>query len=103
MLKIDSATLPAGSVLGITSNRNAGDPNTLFVDALAGQLHNTEFRIEGCAPGLIQSIDEKQKGSIRLSPVPTTLGGGVQFDSSKPNSSGIAIPVPVVPSQGGVK
>jgi uncharacterized repeat protein (TIGR01451 family) len=103
VLKIDSATLPAGSVLGITSNRNAGDPNTLFVDALAGQIHNAEFRLEGCTPGLIQSIDEKQKGSSTVTPVPAMPGGGVQFDSSKPNSGGLAIPAPVVPSQGGVK
>ena len=103
VLKIDRATLPTGSVLGITSNRNAGDPNTLFVDALAGQIHNTEFRLEGCTPGLIQSIDEKQKGPSRVTPIPAMPGGGVQFDSSKPNSGGLAIPEPVVPSQGGVK
>jgi large repetitive protein len=103
VLKIDSTTLPSGSVLGLTSNRNAGDPNTLFVDALAGQIHNTEFRIQGCTPGVIQSTDERQKGSIRVTPVPTIPGGGVQFDSSKPNSSGLSIPLPVVPSQGGVK
>jgi SdrD B-like domain len=103
VLKIDSATLPAGSVLGITSNRNVGDPNTLFVDVLAGQLHNTEFRIENCTPGIMKSIDERQKGSVRVTPVPTTPADGVQFDSSKPNSSGLAMPVPVVPSQGGTK
>ena len=103
VLKIDSNTLPAGSVLGITSNRNVGDPNTLFVDVLSGQLHNTEFRIESCTPGIMKSIDERQKGSVRVTPVPNTPAGDVQFDSSKPNSSGLAIPVPVVPSQGGAK
>jgi uncharacterized repeat protein (TIGR01451 family) len=103
VLKIDSNTLPPGSELAITSNRNAGDPNTLFVDVLAGQIHNAEFRIASCTPGLMQSIAERQKGSIRVTPAPTAPGSGVQFDSSKPNSTGLAIPQPVAPSKEGVK
>ena len=90
VLKVDGKSLPDGSVMGITSNRNAGDPNSLFVDVLAGQLHNTEFRVESCSPQVQQQIQMRQKGQgpgapAKAAPSP---GGGVQFDSSKPNISG---------------
>ena len=90
VLKIDSKTLPTGSVLGITSNRNAGDPNSLFVDVLAGQLHNTEFRVEGCSPQMQEQIQMRQKGQTTQAPGSTerSIKGGVQFDSSQPNING---------------
>ena len=103
VLKIDSASLPAGSVLAITSNRNVGDPNTLFVDVLAGQLHNADFRVESCTPSLLQLIEERAKGGARVTSVPVVKGNGVQFDSSKPNANGATMPLPVVPSKEGVK
>ena len=103
VLKIDSASLPAGSNLANTSNRNVGDPNTLFVDVLAGQLHNADFRVESCTPNLIRLIEDRSKGAVRVSPVPVLTGNGVQFDSSKPNANGVSVPLPVVPSKTGAK
>jgi uncharacterized repeat protein (TIGR01451 family) len=96
VLKVDGKTLPKGSKLGITSSRNAGDPNSLFVDVLAGQLHNTEFRIDSCSPGLQQTIDSRQTGvsgsnGSRSVVLPT---GGVQFDSAQPKISGSGLPQP---------
>jgi uncharacterized repeat protein (TIGR01451 family) len=91
VLKLDGKTLPVGSSLGITSNRNAGDPNSLFVDVLAGQLHNTEFRVEGCTPQVQEQIKMRQKGQGLNPPArgaSTPSAGAVQFDSSKPNISG---------------
>jgi uncharacterized repeat protein (TIGR01451 family) len=82
VLKVDAKTIPKGSKLGITSNRNAGDPNTLFVDVLAGQLHNTEFRLDSCS-----SISESNQGEIKINSM-RTASGGVQFNSSQPMISG---------------
>ena len=87
VLKVDSKTLPKGAKLGITSNRNAGDPNTLFVDVLAGQLHNTEFRLDSCSPTLQQNLDMRQKGEVRSGAV-ALPSGGVQFDSAQPKILG---------------
>jgi large repetitive protein len=87
VLKIDNKTLPRGAKLGITSNRNAGDPNTLFVDVLAGQLHNTEFRLDSCTPEILQNIEMRQKGQTGSNAV-IPKSGGVQFDSTKPKISG---------------
>jgi uncharacterized repeat protein (TIGR01451 family) len=50
-LKIDPSTLPEGSVLGSTSNRNAGDPGSLFLDLKNGEMHRADFRILGCPAG----------------------------------------------------
>jgi uncharacterized repeat protein (TIGR01451 family) len=96
VLKVDNKTLPKDAKLGITSNRNVGDPNTLFVDVLAGQLHNTEFRLDSCSPQILQNIEMRQKGqtgssgSNSVSP-PT---GGVQFDSAQPKILGSGLPQP---------
>jgi uncharacterized repeat protein (TIGR01451 family) len=87
VLKIDNKTLPRGAKLGITSNRNLGDPNTLFVDLLAGELHNTEFRIDSCTPQIMQDINMRQKGQTGSSTI-VTPNVGVQFDSAKPKNSG---------------
>ena len=83
VLKVDGKTLPKGAKLGITGNRNAGDPNTLFVDVLAGQLHNTEFRIDSCSPVLQQNLDTQKKGQNQTGAI-VLPSGGVQFDSAKP-------------------
>jgi uncharacterized repeat protein (TIGR01451 family) len=83
VLKVDSKTLPKGAKLGITGNRNAGDPNTLFVDVLAGQLHNTEFRIDSCSPQIQESADVRQKQ--------VSGSGAVQFDSGQPKILGSGV------------
>jgi uncharacterized repeat protein (TIGR01451 family) len=45
VLKIDTSTLPEGSVLLPTSNRNAGDPGSLFADLKNGELHRADFAL----------------------------------------------------------
>jgi uncharacterized repeat protein (TIGR01451 family) len=96
VLKVDSKTLPRGAKLGVTSNRNVGDPNTLFVDVLAGQLHNTEFRLDSCSPQLQQNLEMRQKGltgsngSSNVAP----LSGGVQFDSTQTKILGSGLTQP---------
>jgi uncharacterized repeat protein (TIGR01451 family) len=52
VLRVDPTTLPPGSQLGSTSNRDAGDSDSLFLDLKSGEMHRTDFRIVGCpAPG----------------------------------------------------
>jgi hypothetical protein len=46
VLKVDRTTLPAGAQLTVSSNRNAGDANSLFVDLKYGEVHRADF-IEG--------------------------------------------------------
>ena len=98
VLKVDSTSLPAGSKLGITSNRNIGDPNTLFVDVLAGQIHQAEFRVEGCS-----APTGSQKGPATPQSTVVQQGGSVQFDSSQPSSMGLTPTRPIAPAKDGEK
>ncbi|MEN5208808.1 SdrD B-like domain-containing protein [Stenotrophomonas terrae] len=45
-LKVDASTLPRGSRLTTSSNRNLGDADSLFIDLKNGELHRADF-IEG--------------------------------------------------------
>jgi uncharacterized repeat protein (TIGR01451 family) len=46
VIGVDTTTLPKGSVLALTSNRNAGDPKSLFVDIKFGELFRADFAIK---------------------------------------------------------
>ncbi len=46
VLKVDRTTLPSGAQLTVSSNRNAGDASSLFVDLKYGEVHRADF-IEG--------------------------------------------------------
>jgi uncharacterized repeat protein (TIGR01451 family) len=101
VLKIDATTLPVDSKLAVTSNRNVGDPNTIFVDVIAGELHNADFRIEGCTPAFIKSLESKKYGVSNTSgsrlPAPGNLEP-IQFDSSKPVINGSRVLLPDSPN-----
>ena len=45
VIKVDKTTLPPGAVMGITSNRNAHDPDSLFLDVKYGELIRGDFAV----------------------------------------------------------
>lgn len=65
VLKVDRTSLPIGSELVLISNRQAGDPNSRFVDLKRGELHRADFAItEGigqCSQSLIERVLERKK------------------------------------------
>lgn len=68
VLKVDRITLPAEAELLLISNRQAGDPNSRFVDLKRGELHRADFAISSgadgtCSESLINQI-LKRKESI---------------------------------------
>jgi large repetitive protein len=44
VLKVDDTTSPPGTRLGTTSNRNAEDPGSLFIDVKKGEVVQADFR-----------------------------------------------------------
>lgn len=54
--KIDGSTLPAGSLLAILSQRNAGDAGSRFVDVHDGELAKADFAIANCSADIAASI-----------------------------------------------
>nr|WP_040332298.1 SdrD B-like domain-containing protein [Acinetobacter nectaris] len=65
VLKVDSTSLPIASKLELISNRQAGDPNSRFVDLKRGELHRADFAITdetlACSDILIQRITDRKK------------------------------------------
>ncbi|ARU32415.1 hypothetical protein CAP31_12445 [Sulfuriferula sp. AH1] len=56
VLKADRASLPFGAKLAETSQRNAGDAGSLFVDLKTGELHRADFAVAGCTPEVLTAI-----------------------------------------------
>ena len=57
VLHVDRTTLPAGSELTASGNRNAGDAGSLFVDLKSGEVHRTDFIVDARAnPGALEEI-----------------------------------------------
>ena len=86
VLKIDPQSAPVGARFGVTSSRNAGDPESLFVDLKNGELHRADFREQSCFPKVLEQVNQRR----RLGPVyvPQKQEGkdepwGIQFNSDQ--------------------
>ena len=80
-LKVDASTLPVGSRLTTSSNRNLGDADSLFLDLKNGELHRADFIEGSCAnPVLEQVRARRSQGEVRA---PETEAGQspLRFDS----------------------
>jgi uncharacterized repeat protein (TIGR01451 family) len=65
VIKADSTTLPLGSQLVTSSNRNALDANSLFLDLQMGELHRADFIEGSCGPGVVEQVKARRaKGSV---------------------------------------
>jgi len=58
--KLDPSTLPAGAVLSVLAQRNAGDAGSRFVDAKDGELARADFAIKGCSQALRADINARR-------------------------------------------
>jgi uncharacterized repeat protein (TIGR01451 family) len=59
--KIDVTTLPLGSRLEILNNRNALDAGSQFVDLRNGELHQTNFALDGCGTTVRTDIEARRR------------------------------------------
>ncbi len=65
-LKVDPSTLPVGSRLTTSSNRNLGDADSLFLDLKNGELHRADFVEGSCSnPVLEQTKARRTQGEVR--------------------------------------
>jgi outer membrane protein OmpA-like peptidoglycan-associated protein len=51
--------MPKGSILGITSNRNAHDANSLFLDVKYGELIRADFAESSCTPEILAQVKKR--------------------------------------------
>jgi uncharacterized repeat protein (TIGR01451 family) len=61
VLKVDDTTLPAGTRLGVTSNRNGGDPGSLFLDLKNGELDQADFRNMSCSKTVSDEVQRRRE------------------------------------------
>jgi uncharacterized repeat protein (TIGR01451 family) len=81
VLVVDQSTLPLGSALTTSSNRNAGDAHSLFLDLKNGELHRADFIEGSCsAPVLEQVKARRTKGDVSgIVPQTPKQGSTLQF------------------------
>jgi uncharacterized repeat protein (TIGR01451 family) len=60
VMKPDASTLPRGSRLTITSNRNAGDANSLFLDVKNGELIRADFAEGSCSNTVLEQVKARR-------------------------------------------
>lgn len=97
VLKLDPTTVPKGARFGITSSRNVGDGDSLFLDLKNGELHRADFREESCSPEVVRQVQMRRATGASHEPAPQDAAKepkGIQFNSEQHKPSG-------VPSTGG--
>ena len=83
-LKVDASTLPVGSRLTTSSNRNLGDADSLFIDLKNGELHRADFIEGSCSNPVLEQVKARRtQGEVRA---PETEAGQkpLRFDSKSP-------------------
>lgn len=86
VLKVDRSTLPGGSQLVESSNRNLGDAGSLMLDIKKGELHRGDF-IEGTcsAPVADETFARRSRGEVGG---PAGAPGNAPTESRRPANGG---------------
>jgi large repetitive protein len=100
VMKADNTTLPHGARLGTTSNRNGGDPGSLFLDLKKGELHPADFRDMSCHPAVLKEVQQRRdrlksknqnsSGDVRVPEVgkpASRTGPGLGLERKAPSAS----------------
>lgn len=82
-VKVDGSTMPRGSVLTTSSNRNLGDADSLFLDLKNGELHRADFIEGGCSNRVIEQVKARRGGGEVRAPE-TERDGVLRFQSKPP-------------------
>ncbi len=92
VLKVDPITLPRGSRLITSSNRNLGDAGSLWLDLKNGELHRADFIEGSCSNTVLEQVKARRaQGEVRAPETEKKGGPALRFDSKAhgktPNSS----------------
>jgi large repetitive protein len=82
VLKADPITLPRGSRLTTSSNRNLGDAGSLWLDLKRGELHRADFIEGSCSNIVIEQVKARRaQGEVRAPESEKRGAPGLRFDS----------------------
>jgi uncharacterized repeat protein (TIGR01451 family) len=86
-LKVDRTTLPKGSRLVTSSNRNALDPNSLFLDLMDGELHRADFIEGSCSNQVLGQVKARRAhGEVSAPEAETKKGPALIFELRPPGA-----------------
>ncbi len=82
VMKVDRATLPVGSRLTESSNRNVGDPGSLMLDIKKGELHRADFIEGSCSAPVIEQVKARRtQGEVGGPATESRPAGPLRFRS----------------------
>jgi hypothetical protein len=84
VMVIDQSTLPRGSRLGVSSNRNAGDAASLFIDLKNGELHRADFIESSCSNSVMEQVKARRSRGESGAVETEKVGGRVLKFDGKP-------------------
>ena len=86
VLKVDQTTLPRGSRLVVSSNRNAGDAGSLFLDLKNGELQRADFIEGSCSNPVLEQVKARRtQGEISAPQIDKKRGPGFKFEGKAPD------------------
>jgi uncharacterized repeat protein (TIGR01451 family) len=68
VIKVDRKTLPLGARMLPSSNRNAGDGNSIFVDMKGGEMARADFVEGSCSPQVLDQVKARRAQGGDASP-----------------------------------
>jgi large repetitive protein len=82
VLRVDVTTLPRGSRLTTSSNRNLGDAGSLWLDLKNGELHRADVVEGSCSNTVLEQVKARRaQGEVRSVETEKKGGPALRFDS----------------------
>ena len=82
VMKVDPITLPRGSRLTTSSNRNLGDAGSLWLDLKNGELHRADFVEGSCSNTVLEQVKARRaQGEVRAPENEPAGRPALRFDS----------------------
>jgi uncharacterized repeat protein (TIGR01451 family) len=93
VLRIDPLTLPRGSRLVTSSNRNLGDAGSLWLDLKHGELHRADFIEGSCSNTVLEQVKARRaQGEVRAPETEKSGGPALRFDSKAHGKTPLSAP-----------
>ncbi|MEY2687948.1 MAG: hypothetical protein RL375_2146, partial [Pseudomonadota bacterium] len=87
VMVVDQSSLPRGSRLGVSSNRNAGDAASLFIDLKNGDLHRADFIEASCSNSVMEQVKARRSRGESGAVETEKAGGRVLKFDGKPHGA----------------
>ena len=85
VIAVDMLTMPRGSRMTTTTNRNLGDGNSIFLDTKNGQLLRADFAEGSCSNTVLEQVKRRRtQGEVRSTETEKTGQPAVKFEGKSP-------------------